>query len=293
MQRETDYSESTGRNLRRYRVDEAERGNAWSPGLTVQELACQHGHNYGSTMVGGRAQAHFGDTTINHYYNGHGSQEDKYNTLVRTLMFDQMDARLRNVAIALPMTCEWLFRHQEFTAWTDDSNIAEHHGFLWVKGKPGSGKSTIMKKAVAWAERAWPAKIILSYFFNARAPGELEKSGIGLYRSLLYQLLSMYDGIRPLFIAKFSSKERNGQVEDWTETELQNFFIEVVTTSQLPPLAIFIDALDEGKEDDIRRTVAFFEEVGEHAISSGTMFRICLSSRHYPQISIQNGLLSL
>lgn len=81
-------------------------------------------------MVGGGAQAHFGDTTINHYYSGHRSQEDKYKTLLKSLMFGQMDARLRNVGIALPTTGEWLFRHRQFIAWTNDNKIAEHHGFL-------------------------------------------------------------------------------------------------------------------------------------------------------------------
>lgn len=63
-----------------------------------------------------------------------------------------MDARLHDIATALPTTSEWLFRHEQFAVWLDSSKAVDHHGFLWIKGKPGSGKSTITKKTLAWAE---------------------------------------------------------------------------------------------------------------------------------------------
>src|SRR2546423_11466962 len=69
--------------------------------------------------------------------------------------------------------------------------------------------------------------------------------------------------------------KRDGNVEDWTEIELQNFFIEIVTTVGLPPTFMFIDALDEGDEDDIRQMMAFFEDVGQRALSSLVWLRIC------------------
>lgn len=103
--------------------------------------------------------------------------------LLESLSFDRRDARLRNVTSATPKTCEWLFHHKDFKAWLQDDRIAEHHGFLWIKGKPGSGKSTIMKTAWQWAnKRRTKNGIVLSLFFNARAPNELEKSCMGLYR---------------------------------------------------------------------------------------------------------------
>lgn len=32
--------------------------------------------------------------------------------------------------------------------WTDDIDTRNHGGFLWIKGKPGCGKSTIIKGAL-------------------------------------------------------------------------------------------------------------------------------------------------
>lgn len=38
-------------------------------------------------------------------------------------------------------TCEWVFSHPCFVSW-----IREHRGLLWIRGNPGSGKSTVMKR---------------------------------------------------------------------------------------------------------------------------------------------------
>lgn len=51
-------------------------------------------------------------------------------------------------------------------------------------------------------------------------------------------------------------------------------------------LTCFIDALDECEEDQIRELVTFLEKLGETSISSQIDFHVCLSSRHYPFVSI-------
>lgn len=81
-------------------------------------------------------------------------------------------------------------------------------------------------------------------------------------------------------------------MEDWSEGELQNFFIEIVTLTPtiLPAVNILIDALDEAQDDDIRRMLDFIDQLGQYAISSDVKLRICLSSRYYPNITIQTGL---
>jgi hypothetical protein len=50
----------------------------------------------------------------------------------------------------------------------------------------------------------------------------------------------------------------------------------------------YIDALDECPEDDVRDTISFFEGLGD--VEKTAEFRICFSSRHYPEISIRTGL---
>lgn len=104
------------------------------------------------------------------------------------------------------LPCKWLFRHERFRAWEDESRMEEHNGFLWIKGKPGCGKSTIMKEALAWTNRNQSNRkcITISYFFNARAPDSLENSSLGLYRSLVHQILLAIPNLVTHFCGMFS-----------------------------------------------------------------------------------------
>jgi len=256
---------------------------------------------YDDTVVNGQGVVQQGDNygvlNINHGISQTAKEDDvckvKLDKLMENLTFERMETRLHNVAIAIPRTCGWVRDHSQFRKWSDKREIQKHNGFLWIEGKPGCGKSTIMKSTFAWAKKHWRTQFtILNYFFNARAPGSLEKSSLGLYRSLVHQLLSTLPHIGQSFVERFASKIRTDSFDEWTELELQNFLLDVVRSDQPPKLCIFVDALDEGREDDIRDMIAFLERLVMHASSPGESLRICLSSRHYPFISIK-GKLSL
>lgn len=81
-----------------------------------------------------------------------------------------------------------MLQKPEYQDWLDTAKSPDHHGLLWIKGKPGSGKSTLMNFIVANAHKMKGDVVIISFFFNARGE-DLEKSTLGMYRSLLYQLL--------------------------------------------------------------------------------------------------------
>jgi ABC-type ATPase involved in cell division len=67
--------------------------------------------------------------------------------------------------------------------------FATTHGMLWLKGKPGAGKSTLMKESLLRLKRTAEGKdIIIAFFFNSRG-SELEKPPIGFYRSILHDLM--------------------------------------------------------------------------------------------------------
>jgi len=87
-------------------------------------------------------------------------------------------------------TCKWFLRKPEYTDWMCAEKLQDHHGFLWIKGKPGAGKSILMKFLFSNAKdsaKANPNNMVISFFFNARGD-HLEKSTVGLYRSLLFQI---------------------------------------------------------------------------------------------------------
>ncbi|CAG8106371.1 unnamed protein product [Penicillium salamii] len=86
----------------------------------------------------------------------------------------------------LKRTCHWFLSYPYYKEWLDPTSLSYHHGFLWITGKPGAGKSTIMKFAYSSMKGKDRHKyaIIASFFFNARG-GSLEKSISGMYRLLL------------------------------------------------------------------------------------------------------------
>jgi ankyrin repeat protein len=159
-----------------------------------------------------------------------------------------------------------------------------------IKGKPGTGKSTLIKFALANARKKMKDTIVISFFFNARGD-DLEKSTVGMYRSLLLQLL---EGV-PVSQDVFNSlglRTWNGGCHQWGIETLKTFFEEIIQGLGELPVTCFIDALDECDEDQIRDMVSFFEHVGEMTTEANPpiKFRVCFSRRHYPNIKIESGL---
>ena len=205
------------------------------------------------------------------------------------LAFPQIDARLLNIKKAHDRTCMWLLEQSEYQDWLDPNKIQEHHGFLWVKGKPGAGKSTMVKYALAHAQKEMAGSVIISFFFNARGEA-LEKSTVGMYRSLLFQLLTAVPGLQKVFIPLAFAKQKTNEVSEWSVEELKTILSSAIGNLGQQHLVCFIDALDECQEDQVRDMVGFLEHLGQIAVSSRIRLNIYLSSRHYPYISIEKGI---
>ncbi|KAK6540912.1 hypothetical protein TWF694_008296 [Orbilia ellipsospora] len=219
-------------------------------------------------------------------------KRDKLRNL-RTLSFPQMDARIHNIALAHGNTCDWIFETEQFCRWISPatrSELERFNGVLWIKGKPGAGKSTLMKHIFNYFQKSSYGYTIAAYFFSARG-AVLEKSRIGMLRSILYQLLDRfpeaYDLVFPLFQDK---RRKHGENWTWLEGELETLLSELVPILKEPVL-LLVDALDECDETDVRRVVSFLERLSLASMNStGTSLRICLSSRHYPTISMRKNL---
>lgn len=112
----------------------------------------------------------------------------KRQELMDLLDFDEIGARLLSLKAPHNKTCTWFLENEKYRQWLNLQNVDDHHGFLWIKGKPGSGKSILMKfleEKTRLSVAKDPNRLFASFFFYA--PGEdLEKSTLGLYRSLLW-----------------------------------------------------------------------------------------------------------
>ncbi|EUC28839.1 hypothetical protein COCCADRAFT_108091, partial [Bipolaris zeicola 26-R-13] len=207
--------------------------------------------------------------------------------LLDSLRFDQVDARQMTIKSAHAKTCEWLSTKLEYIDWLDTTKIGERHGFLWIKGKPGTGKSTLMKFALVNAQVTMNDKTIISFFFNARGE-DMEKSTIGTYRSLLLQLLERLPALQCTFDSLGLSNIRPDH--RWSLESLKSMLKQAIQNLGQTTVVCFIDALDECEEEQVRDMIQFFEYVGELSVSAGIRFQVCFSSRHYPHITIQKGL---
>ncbi|PHH78561.1 hypothetical protein CDD80_6672 [Ophiocordyceps camponoti-rufipedis] len=218
--------------------------------------------------------------------------------LLESLKFDQIDSRRLNIKPSYRKTCRWLLDHAHYVDWLDPNKAVDHHGFLWIKGNPGTGKSTLMSFAHDQAVKA-RTHVIISFFFSARGH-VLERSIGGMYRSLLFQLLSRV----PKLVDAVTQKSEHidqlsdfieameldcGQNPHWQTRMLQDLMRSAVAELGSQGLMVFVDALDECEADEVEEIVEYFEMLGEEAVSSGTRLTICFSSRHYPHVDIKYG----
>ena len=204
--------------------------------------------------------------------------------LLDCLRFDQIDDRFTNIKPSLTRTCRWLLESKEYLGWRCLDKLPEHCGFFWIKGKPGCGKSTLTKFAFMEMKKSMRSTPLLSFFFNARG-FHLENSTIGMYRSLLVQLLKMCPNDLDVWNnTSLVQQPRDDQLKEDREM-LKLLFAHTVQI--FDQITIVIDALDECDEDDVRDMIAFFEKLGEDALSGGRTIHVLFSSRHYPHITIQ------
>jgi hypothetical protein len=146
-----------------------------------------------------------------------------------------------------------------------------------------------MKHAIEAATNAAIPSTVITFFFNARGT-ELERSILGMYRSVLFQLILKTPTILDEFTQHFSSKINHGEVYEWNIGELQAILITIMKRPQEYPVMWFIDALDECKGDEVLKLVKFFDNIGHTAVSSGLPLHICLLLHHYPYIPIRWGV---
>lgn len=210
---------------------------------------------------------------------------------LRSLAFKEMESRHQSIDPAIPGTCGWLRDMKAFQDWASGHRIDEESALLWLKGKPGSGKSTMMKQTLLAIRKEYPNSIILAFFFHARGVVDEEHNLLGMYRSLLHQLLSQCpDHLRdflPLFERKQDTLPSKWQ---WQLAELRDQFEHLVCkTSRIQTGFLFIDALDEGGETNARSVVSFVDGlIKKSNTNTNTKLRVCMSSRQFPHISVRN-----
>ncbi|KAM0812584.1 putative NACHT domain-containing protein [Seiridium cardinale] len=215
--------------------------------------------------------------------------------IISTLHRAELDDRQNSVENRARHTFEWVFEKKEleFRNWLR-SGVNPY----WIRGKPGSGKSTLMKfilKDTRSLQQLNHYKqscrvIVASFFFHHRG-SLLQKSLEGLLRSILTQILTQQPQlaaiveptIKEVMSLEFPmSKQRLNEVlksYQWNESLLWNAFRLLLHQRQYKlTMCLFLDALDEYNKtpEDIKD---FLHDVGEESRAGLSNVKICFSSR--------------
>ncbi|EIT79062.1 ankyrin repeat protein [Aspergillus oryzae 3.042] len=226
------------------------------------------------------------DTILDHHRQQRQTSAALQKMYLESLRFEQIDSRHRTIRMAHAKTCQWLLSCQEYKDWINPGLSGRHHGIFWIKGKPGTGKSTIMKFAFSKTPRQVKDTTIISFFFNARG-NSLEKTVVGMYRSLLCQLLDKLPDLCTMFDL-LPTNQIHSQTPTWDIETLKYLFSVAIEQLHGRSLMCFVDALDECDEDQVRDMLSFFEQLGEFAVDRQQRLLVCFSSRHYPHIAVNN-----
>ncbi|KAI6086309.1 hypothetical protein F4821DRAFT_128914 [Hypoxylon rubiginosum] len=210
--------------------------------------------------------------------------------LLKLLHIEQINLRQMTIKKAHIETCKWFLSQPAYLQWLDQNEFGQHHGFLWIKGKPGSGKSTLMKYLFSQFHFSKEGEqgTLLSFFFNARG-NDLQHNTQGMYRSLIIQLIQDDFELQQACILRVPSDNWPKKNEDWSLEVLKKLLGHALADKK-GRVAIFIDALDECDEDEAREFISFLNELAEAAADRQQELQVCLSSRHYPHISIPRSL---
>lgn len=223
---------------------------------------------------------------ISHLYTTSKAADDIHNVL-QSLNFHRRSLRERKIPEAHVRTFDWIFRRnvaQEDSSSTFVDWLQNRNGIFWIRGKAGSGKSTLMKFLSDHQETkrhlsSWAGNqtLIVARFFFWRAGLPLQKSQEGLLRSLLFEILRQCPSLIPRVLA-IRSQFRDVYDEDnsWTSDELLSVCHEISDGTSDSKFCFFVDGLDEYEESgmtpsDLIKTIK--------SLGDSPNIKLCISSR--------------
>ena len=215
--------------------------------------------------------------------------------ILDSLAYKSMRDREEEVAEAHGKTFEWIFEpktnkrvNHKFTTWMKTDDLGS---IYWISGKPGSGKSTLMRFLFGHPNttaflKSWAGDIPISKagFFFWTSGSKEQRSQTGLLRYLLHQLLSENRAMMPKTfphlwrkLQTLTTKERIKLVFDWDEPQLMHAFRSFIDVAvQHSKICLFVDGLDEF-DGDFTELVEFFRDLGTGP--HGNRVKMCLASR--------------
>jgi Cdc6-like AAA superfamily ATPase len=207
--------------------------------------------------------------------------------VMRKLAYKNMTDRERRICKAHQRTFEWIFKDPKpgSKPWSSFKYFMEHEGEIyWITGKPGSGKSTLMKyirhhPQTASLLRTWsgndPVIQAAYYFWNSGS--KMQMSVIGLLQTALHNCLQQLPEAVQAVLPERWEAATLFDVDDfpWSLEEIAQALRRLVT--EVCPgkkFFIMIDGLDECAEDQTQ-LIELIEELAQDTSN----LKLCVASR--------------
>ena len=208
-------------------------------------------------------------------------------SIIRSLDFYSRPVREVAVPEAHSRTFKWVVDNQ--TDQDADSKASRFLNWLrhgtgtfWITGKPGSGKSTLMKfvarhsnTSQALSEWSHPKPSVVARHFFWIAGTSMQKSLQGLLQTLLHDIFQQLpELIEGTCLERWLSRSRVLQNQSWNVSELKQVVQRIACQNKLSvKFCFFIDGLDEFEGDPLDFCTMLQD------LSNSEHVKICIASR--------------
>ncbi|OTA53967.1 hypothetical protein K449DRAFT_389512 [Hypoxylon sp. EC38] len=207
--------------------------------------------------------------------------EYDFESLKESLYVPEGDRRVMEVEDKFGHTFDWIYDKPEpgFTQW-----LRSGYPLFWINGKPGSGKSTLMKFIFRdrrtsdllsdW--RGQNAYIRAAFFFHYRG-SSIQKSFEGLLKSVLTQIISENPSLARFLWPLFNKQSLTS--DDWSLEILKKGLHNILIQEEVPlHLCLFLDALDE-YDGRLELICQFLVDLAAIRPTQNKRIKVCFSSR--------------
>jgi hypothetical protein len=222
--------------------------------------------------------------------------------LLESLYDKDMNARRNQIEKRHTVTFSWVFNEEiqrpwdSFTEW-----LSSKDSIYWICGKAGSGKSTLIKFLIDDERTSqylykWAPDCLIYSYFIWNSGTRIQRSILGLLRSLLYQIFEANEHILDHILRENPEISRIRNPKDWSRDDLEETLVQSLSLHQ-KGVCIFLDGLDEiDSRDGPFNLLVLVERISSLPNNKG--LKVCASSRpeasfilglkNYPKLRLQD-----
>ena len=195
--------------------------------------------------------------------------------------------RLENIVDVASGTYKWVFDRTQvsFSDWLEGGGGATDTPF-WIRGKPGSGKSTLMKYILSeqrtlellqgGSDAPW---ILVGFFFSDWA---IRMTLEDVVQHILYQIIAQSPHLGAVIdrFYQVAVEKQGTSLPKWDYPAMYNALKAVLRQRESScQIALFLDALDEVSGDYIDQLMEMIDQLGALPDGQIVKLKVCIASR--------------